>query len=239
MAIINQRWPRDLCPETCTFSRTRNDVRQISPRTRQSKNIRMGRPLWMAEVSWTFANDFKLAKLRYLLENLEGYAGSVQLWDFASPYPWGINASIGGGDRRLFWSYLTTRAPFSYAGAPYHWNYAGPYPLVATAAAIGATSIALKSLDPSKIVALQGQYIQIGRRIYIASANVTSDGSGNATLTFFPGLLAAAAVDAEVRLVEAACEMELADQNFKASARAGSGLNTVSATFVETVTDKS
>lgn len=193
----------------------------------------------MAEVSWTFANDFKLAKLRYWLENLEGYAGSVQIWNFASPYPWGLNVSVGGGDTKLFWSYLATRSPFSYTGFPSHWNYAGPFPLVATAASIGATSIALKSLDPSKIVALQGQYIQIGRRIYIVSENVSSNGSGNATVTFFPPLIAAAAVDAEVRLVEAACEMELADQNFKASARADSGLHAVSATFVETVTDKS
>jgi hypothetical protein len=107
---------------------------------------------------------------------------------------------------------------------------------VASGAAVGATSIALKGLAASQPAAVQGQPLQIGRRLYLAGADVTADGSGNATITLTTPLLAAAAVDDVARLAEAACEMRLAEQQWSEEASAG-GLVNVSASFIETVTD--
>jgi len=241
MTIINQRWPRDICPQSCTFGRTRNDISQQSPRTRQRSLIRTGgRPLWSARVSWALPNSDRLAKLRYWLEELEGFGGSVQVWDFASPYPYGLNLSPTGqpGELKIFWSYLGNRAPFTLAGFPSFWVLDSFLTLGAGYSA-GATSIALSGLTTGGLVCVQGQYVQIGRRLYLAAATVTADGGGNATLTITPGLVDAVTIGTEVRFAEAACEMQLAEQNFDASARAGDGLITVSATFIESVTDVS
>lgn len=237
MAIINQRWPRDLCPETCTFGRSRNDIRQVSVRTRKATTIRQGRPLWRAECSWSLPNTNKLAKLRYWLEQLDGFAGSVQLWDFASPYPFGLLLATGPdgfNETRVQWTNLATDYYWTNASLPLHWVYNAPVTLSANAAQ-GATSISLTGLQANKITCVQGQYVQVGQRIYIAASDVTSSGAGTATIPLQYGLLAAATSGETVRLVEAACEMQLADQNIDHRSRAGEGLTVVSASFLETV----
>lgn len=199
----------------------------------------MGRPLWKADLSWSMPNGDNLAELRYWLESLEGYSGSVQLWNFAAPYPFGLNLVTSAGDPevgRVLWSYLSNRAPWSYAGFPSHWALDSTVTISAIAA-VGATSISLTGLDASKLVCVRGQYIQIGRRLYICTSTVTSSAGGTATVTFAPGLLAAVAINDKARLAEAACEMRLEVQDFDESAQAGAGLVNVSASFIETVTD--
>jgi hypothetical protein len=236
MTIINQRWPRDICPKTCVFGRSRNDISQTSPRSRQRSVIRTGgRPLWSARCTWELPNGDRLAKLRYWLEELDGFYGSVQLWDFSSPYPFGLNLSAGG-EIRTFWSYLGNRAPFNYAGLPALWAL-DSFSTLAAGYSAGATSIALTGLGANRLVCVQGQYIQIGRRLYIATATIESDASGNANVTFSPGLVDAVSSGTAVRMAEAACEMQLAEQNFDQSGRAGDGLVSVSATFLESATD--
>lgn len=237
MAIINERWPRDLAPETCVFGRSRNDVLQLSPVTRVSTVLRQGRPLWSAQLSWNLPNGDSLAKLRYYLELLDGFAGSVQIWNFASPYPYGLRLATNDGEaERIFWSYLGNVAPWSWTGFPTHWALDSTVLLAADAAA-GATSISLTGLDPEKLVCVKGQYIQIGRRIYLCTDIVSSSVGGTATIPIAPALMAAATTGAAVRLVEAACEMRLAGQDFDESASAGEGLSRISASFVETVQD--
>lgn len=238
MTIINQRWPRDICPQACTFGRTRNDILQRSPRTQQRSVIRTGgRPLWSAQCTWMLPNSDRLAKLRYWLEELDGFAGSAQLWDFASPYPFGLNLAVTGtADVKIFWSHLGARAPFTFAGFPSFWQL-DSFLTAGSGLAAGATSIPLTGLPANGLVCVQGQYVQIGRRLYLATATIQADASGNATLTISPGLIDAVASGTEIRFAEAACEMQLAEQNFDSSARAGEGLITVSATFVESVTD--
>ena len=213
MPILNVRWPREYAPETCRFGRARNDIAQESPRTRNRKIIRQGRPLWSAELSWTLPNNSSLAALRYWLEGLDGFNGSVQIWDFASPRP-------------------------EHSPSPAHWAE-GVVLTLGTAALANATSIALTGLTPSTIAALQGQYVQIGRRLYLVAADVTASGGGAATINIVTPLIAAAPIGTEVRFSEAACDMELISQEFSGSARAGDGFVSVSANFRETVVDKS
>lgn len=239
MAIINEAWPRDLIPTTCTFTRSRNDIRQTSPATRKSTVIRRGRPLWGAELSWTMGNGDKLAKLRYYLEALDGFAGSVQLWDFASPYPYGVTGITGNFQSAMFWTYNGTLAPWAFGSIPSHWIYSNTQPTLSSGASLGATSIALTGLTASAIAAVQGQYVQIGRRLYLVAADAVANGAGAATVTITPGLLAAASSGAECRFVEAKCEMELITQEWPQRASATDHLVTVSASFLETVQDKS
>lgn len=213
MAIINQRWPDTLSPETCRFGRSRNDVPQVSPRTRQTTLIRMGRPLWAADLSWSLQSGETLDELRYWLEALDGFAGSVQLWNFAAPYPRAIGAAV-----------------------PTHWAL-GATVQVAANAALNATSVQLKGLQASSPAVVKGQRVQFARRAYVVAASASSDGSGNVTITLLSGLLAAVVTNDAVRLSQAGCEMRMESSDFDETGDAGSGLIRVSASFVETVVD--
>jgi hypothetical protein len=86
-------------------------------------------------------------------------------------------------------------------------------------------------------VCLQGQYVQIGRRLYLVTADASSNVSGAATITITPGLISAGAANDEVRFVEAACEMRLERQEWDFSGGYRQGVVRVSASFVETVED--
>lgn len=237
MAIINQRWPRELCPTSCVFGRSRNDVLQRSPRTRQTHVISQGRPLWAADCTWSLPNTEKLAKLRYWLESLEGFAGSVQVWNFASPFPQGVYASNSPSTpKKLVWLHLGQPYVFGAFNGPSHWQYDATAEMTAAASA-GDTEIAIAGLQASSPAVLQGQYVQVGRRLYVAAAVSVADGSGEASITLASPLISDAADGEIVRLVEAACEMRLAEQSFDESASGGQGYVSVSARFIETVED--
>jgi hypothetical protein len=238
MTILNTRWPRVLAPETCVFGRSRNDIAQESPRSRQRNYIRQGRPLWSAECTWSAPNTDRIAQLRWWLDGLEGYSGSVQIWDFASWRPDGLPlATTSGESPRIFWTHLGNRAPFNWAGMPSHWQLDVTVP--ASAASAGATSIVVTGLAANALAAIQGQYVQIGRRLYLVDQGATANGAGSATIQLSTPLLAAIAGGTLVRFAEAACEMELVSQSWSSSARAGDGFMSVSASFRETVMDKS
>lgn len=239
MAIINQRWPRDLTPQSCDFKISRNDLRQESVRTRRASVIRRGRPLWSADCIWTLPNGDRLARLRYWLESLDGFGGSAQIWDFASPYPFGIQLAtneLNGANIRTRWTYLTSQYFWTASSLPSHWIYTSN-PTLSANVAINATSLPVTGLDPGKIACVQGQYIQVGRRLYLAADTVTVSGGGTATIPLLRGLIAAAASGDSVRFVESACEMQLVKQDWSQQSRAGDGLASVSASFIESVED--
>lgn len=204
MAITNQRWPTDLAPETCTFTRTRNDARQVSPISRQATVLRFGRPLWQAELTWTVGNDARGEKLRYWLEGLDGFVGTVQLWDFNS-------FAIGG----IVMGTTTLSAN----------------------AAVNATSVSVQSSVNSARLAYAGGYVQIGRRLYTCANDVVTGSTGAATFDIQQKLVVAANSGDALRFQQAACEMQLVDQNWAVSGNATSGLKSVRASFLETVTD--
>lgn len=233
MAIINQRWPTTLLPQSCKFGRTRNDVRQYSPRTRQDTVITMGRPLWTAECTWRVAqNTATAAALRRWLEALDGFRGSVQIWDFSAPqnttgYPAQAINWVNGGV--AYW--------WINGGILYPWNNSITRTANAAATA-GATSVALAGFAASQVGAvIMGQYIQIGRRLYLSDTDVNANGSGVATVTLQTPLLANVANGDTIRLSAAACEMQLASQDWSGSATAGGGFVDVTATFIESVDD--
>lgn len=239
MVFVNQRWPRDICPQSCVFGRTRNDFRQESARTRKATVIRQGRPLYRAECTWALPRTQRLAKLRYWLEQLDGYNGSVQIWDFANPFPFGLELATGPtglGVTRTLWTNTGATSYWTFNGEISHWAVGATVTTTANAA-LGATTLALQGLQANRQAVVQGQYVQVGRRIYLAATNVTSSPTGTATITLDSPLLAAAPIGTVVRLAEAACEMQLINQNIDSTSRAGDGLTVVSASFIESVED--
>lgn len=237
MTIINERWPQDLPPVSCAFGRSRNDQLQTSPRTRETTLIVQGRPLWQAELTWRLPNNNRLAKLRRYLDGLKGFQGSVQIWNFGSAFPYYIDEATASSPTAvsLDWTHSAQTLDWTYQTAPLHWRYDAT--VEGGAGAVGSTSIDVRNLEALKPVTIPGQYIQIGRRLYVADTEVTSDASGNATIELTTPLIEDISDGETVRLVEAACEMRLATQNFTESANSQDGFRTVSAPFIETVKD--
>jgi hypothetical protein len=241
MAIINQRWPEDLAPDTCVFGRSRNDVLQRSPVSRKGKVLRQGRPLWSASLTWQLPNSDRLAKLLYLLEALDGYAGSVQLWDFARPFPETTRLTtsllVTAGADDIPWTFGGTETVWTFGGAATLWSFGGAGAKLAAGAGAGATSFTVTGFAAGIVAAIQGQAIQIGRRRYVVAADAVTDGAGTATITILGGLITAAAANDVVRMQYAACEMQLAAPDYDNSATAADGFIRVSAQFTETVED--
>jgi hypothetical protein len=202
MALINATWPITLLPESCRFGRSRNAALQQSPRTLKEYVIQNGRPRWGASLEWRLQRS-QIPELQWYLDGLDGYAGSVALWDFTVSR---LPGTSGNGT-------------------------------LSAIAAIGATSIAVTGLTPSAPVTAIGDYVQVGRRLYLADSAVTATGGGTATVTLTTPLLVAAAIGAGVTLVNPACEMRLVSQDWSRAFRAGDGLHSVSADFIETVVD--
>lgn len=102
-------------------------------------------------------------------------------------------------------------------------------------AAVGATSVATTGWTPSTAVMAAGDYVQLGRRLYLAASAVTSNGSGVATIALDRPLLEAVAAGAEVNYRLPACEMRMIDDAWTGARDAEDGLMSVRATFLETV----
>lgn len=108
-------------------------------------------------------------------------------------------------------------------------------PLVSGGAAKGAVSFAARLWTPSVLVLSAGQLISIGARLYCVAANVTADGSGNATVTIDQGLIQDTPADAAITVTRPACRMRLASAEWSGSRSAQDGLWTCSARFEEDV----
>lgn len=226
MTLINHRWPSDLAPSRCQWGRTRNDMLGVSPRSRQEHVIKQSRPLWTCSLSWDLTRGVDEARLRYLLEGLEGYAGSVQLWD------WGAlgNAAAPAG---LMWTNLGVDYAWTHYGIISQWQGAATYLANGTA---GNVAVLISGLTPSVPAILQGGYLQIDRRLYIADNAYSANGAGVATIGITTPLLKTY-INATSRLVEAGCEMRMVKQDWQAARSAGASLSSVTAEFVETVED--
>ncbi|MEQ1651923.1 MAG: hypothetical protein ABL897_05490 [Hyphomicrobium sp.] len=164
----------------------------------------------------------------------------MQIWNFASPYPFGIDIGVnadGSSNVRTKWVYLSQQYGFVASGLPTQWSVAGALPKLYFAAAAGATSITVAGIDVGSYAVIQGQYIQIGRRIYIAAADSIGNSFGRAVITLQTPLLSALAFGVTVRLVEAACEMQMIGGTFSEDASAEDGFSMVRASFIETVED--
>lgn len=82
-------------------------------------------------------------------------------------------------------------------------------PLVKTAAAAGATSITLKSLPLSTACMVRGNVFEVEGYLYKTMTDVTSDGSGEATISILPPLRTGVAADDAVTVSYPRCPMRM------------------------------
>lgn len=87
-------------------------------------------------------------------------------------------------------------------------------PLVNGAGQTGNTLIT-DGWGTSQVVLKQGDYIQIGQRLYKALGDVTSDGSGNATFDIWPRLRGATTDNASIITSNCVGLFRLADNNYQ------------------------
>lgn len=238
MTLVNARWPDRLTPSQCTWGRARNDVVFSNPYSHAVTGVVVrGRPLWTARLTWRLPPSSRLAELRYWLDALDGVRGSVQLWDFAHPYPAALHTySASDNNARSLWTDGTGGQWWDWDGMPAHWSL-GSTASVLTGAPAGAYTLPVSGLEPGRIAAVVGQYVQAGRRLYLAADGVTADAEGRAVIPLSSPLISTAAGGEVVRLAAAGCEMQLASQSWSADTSAGSGETTIAAEFIETVTD--
>ncbi len=85
-------------------------------------------------------------------------------------------------------------------------------PLVNGASQVG-TSLITDGWANSETVLKAGDYFQVGNELKMVTADVTSDGSGNATIAFEPVLRAAPADNATIITTNPKCIMRLVDDN--------------------------
>lgn len=94
----------------------------------------------------------------------------------------------------------TFRLPVPAAGVPFS-GYQGPEGLVDGSGHTG-TSLPTKLWQANQLILREGDYFNVGDELKMATQDVTSDGSGNATITFEPALRASPASNTVIRTSE-------------------------------------
>lgn len=135
--------------------------------------------IWMAKLTWNNVSIDIANELQSFLDQLQGAANTVLLFDWWRKTPLPL---IGAG--------LTA-------------------PLVTTAASRGATSLTLNSLTASKEIFRKGDLFGVGGYLYEVTTGLTSNSSGNGTVTFQPGLRTGVASNDAITLYSPTVPMRL------------------------------
>lgn len=112
-------------------------------------------------------------------------------------------------------------------------------PIVQSTTAAGATSVPTFGWPFSVRVLNENDFVQLGRRLYVVTANVDSNGSGVATIPLMTPLRTAAAASSPVIFIRPGCEMRLTSREWSGERSSDEGLWSLSAQFLETVTNVS
>jgi hypothetical protein len=232
--LIAERWPDALCPTACLFGRSRNDIEQVSSRSRFKTIVAQGRPLWTCELTFAKGSGVDLSELRWYIEGLQGKRGTVMLWDWNVDFPTGTG-SIGGTSAVIPLHWSNGASTFTWSGSK-TWTAPGSFS-VYQYSAVGTFNIYVKGLLPNQRVLARGDYIQVGKRLYLVDDDAISTPSGHATVTLMTPLISQANSGSEIRLYRAACEMSLANQEWGIRGQGGNPYREVTLSFIETVED--
>lgn len=149
----------------------------------------------------------KIGLLRATAEHRSPFTGKRQvvtsafaLWQFE-----GTVVPLQGTDAGAARSFLaelrgranTFRLPIPAAGVPLS-LYAGLQGQVSSAGVLG-TSVPTSGWSPNAVVFRRGDYFNIGDELKMATADVTANGSGVATIYFEPSLRAAPAINTIIK----------------------------------------
>jgi hypothetical protein len=215
-------WPSgQWVPERGRFALRPVSVMSTSPYTGATKAIALAQ-LWVAEITWHVPDLNDAIDLQAFLESLDGPATPIRLFDWWRCHPRGFNPTIEHWSDGTFFSDGTG------------WSSVAAAPTVKIAAARGAQSITLKDMSVSKKLFKRGDLFEIAGGLYEAMGDVTANASGEATMTFRPGLRTAAIIGDAVVIAEPRGTFRLTNE-FELAPRSGSKAEPFSLTFIEDV----
>lgn len=232
--VLPKRWPADLRPFSCEFGRSYNDEVHVSPRSRYETVVVRGRPLWTCQMSFQRIHYVDQHHLRQLLEGL-GRQNAIEVWDFTVEAPQGSGLATDGAVDEILspWEHLGSGVLWDDGADGMHW-VAGANAMATAEAAAGTLSVAVSGLNTSSLILASGDYVQVGRRLYLCAENLFSDEFGAGTLILQTPLIETAPIGETVRLYRAGCEMRVASAEWVQSRSADDPFISVQVDLVET-----
>lgn len=236
--VVPRRWPATICPNFCEFGRSRFHTLQNQNASGYETTVNIeARPLWGCRLSWERIEDVDAQRLQGLLDQLSECRVAIQIWDFTARGRRGSGSVVSGSNtkyRPVLWQRGSTQRGWQYFGKSIPWSGNGA--ARARAAVAGSLSVEVYGLASSSRIALSGDYIQIGRRLYLLTQDLVSNSGGVAMAYLDWPLLSDVATADPVLLDQAACEMIMQGE-WTGSRSSGDSFTEFSAEFIETQTD--
>lgn len=176
-------WPADIVARRSSFRVQSHSVAFESPlsRVQQVQGLPGARIVATYEF---FVHRDKARRIDALLAKLRGMQGTVMMWDHDRP--------TSGGTQGTADEFSVTITPEAFNDATTFGDGAGfttsGTPRISFGAPAGSTTIGTDGWYPGQTVAVMGDWVQIGDRLYMLTADAVADGNGEVTLEFAPGL---------------------------------------------------
>lgn len=216
-------WPPSIAPTTQAFFIEANTQFLQSPLSRASQVLARPGARWVCRMEFSNRGATIAPRIDALLYDIEGAAFEVTLFDFRRPYPRGAAATNSTAtDFTDGYEFTDGTAFIGYASDP----------VLASAAAKNDETVYTSGWETSTAVLLTGDYVGIAGRLHMVLSDVTSDGSGLATLRLRPRLRADVGAGERVTFVRPLCRMRLTDNAVENRTQAGP-LSSYSLSFVE------
>lgn len=216
-------WPQDLAPSEQQFFLETNVGVLESPFSRTTQTITRGGPRWVCSMGFEALGPEAAAQMDALVNQLDGPAGEVRLWDWRRPVP------------SLMSSGTLTFGALSFGSLSFVGYPATGRPVTAGVQAAGADTLATSGWPASAPLFRAGEYVELAGRLHMVVAAVSSDGSGNAAIGIRPRLRASVAAGVELSLVRPSARFRLTG-NSEGRNRTGNGIfSSYALTFVESL----
>lgn len=218
-------WPTDIRPSSMSFFLEANAAMSISPLSRAVQVLNRPGARWVCRME--FRNrDFRLApRLDALLARLEGPVHEIALFDFRRPLPRGSAATVGAATNFTDDTGFTDGTAFT--------EYTSD-PTVSVAAAANTDLVYTEGWAVSETVLMAGDYVGLGGTLHMVLDDVTSDGSGDATLRVRPRLRGALSPGARVVFVRPTARFRLTENGIDNRSEPGP-LSSYALSFVESL----
>ena len=176
-------WPEDLIARSGTFRVQSHSVAFESPLSRVQQVQGMPGSRIVAQYEFILG-ERDARRMDALLAQLRGPQGTVMMWDHRRP--------TSGGTQGTAEEFSVTITPEAFSDATTFSDGTGfttsGTPRISFGGPAGATTIGTDGWYAGQTVATVGDWVQIGDRLYMLTADVVADDNGEATLKFAPGL---------------------------------------------------
>lgn len=209
--MIIYPWPLTYRPATCTFRIATRSTFGASP-------MRAGRRVYGAVIEqWTVEMSFPdlgpdyWRPLKALIGRLRGPQNAVRLWDPSRHLPLGAAAGLNLASTSEIGDPFSDGTRFADG---FGWSTQSAFGSVVAAAPLGARDVVMGGLVPSQAVSLaEADLFELGGWLYEVSMTASSNASGQAVVSFQPGLRAAVVPGDVVRFAFPTSPFQLADDD--------------------------